>query len=483
MLALLRWKFGLALLLLAVCPLGSAGELYVGFGSANWSPVIPGTQAFLAGQERNRLATGIHDNITVSCVVLRDGNEKIALFSVDAIGLPYSFVEKIRNRLQADKFKHVLIASTHTHEGPDTIGLWGPDEKTSGVNPTLLTLLEQRLIRAVSRARDSMTPVIAKYGTAEDVKLLKDFRQPEIFDPTLRVLTFVRKNDQKPVGIIVQWNSHPVEPDGNTLVSRDFPGVVVDSLSKQIGCPAVYFSGAIGGLMGTPTEGILDTEDPPETVFEFISAYGEAVAGLAIKAIATCKPIELTPMRVSAVPIAVPLDNAEYRQARALGVLQRAAYAPGDDPESFGEEKPAEETEGDQVLKTEVTYLRLGDLDLVGIPGELYPELVYGEFPKKVEANVDFPKAAAEKPVTKIIPGKDFLLLGLANDEVGYIIPKRQWDTKPPYAYGLKKPQYGEQNSLGPETARVLLEALERRVADVEAASKESEKPAKGKGK
>jgi hypothetical protein len=48
------------------------------------------------------------------------------------------------------------------------------------------------------------------------------------------------------------------------------------------------------------------------------------------------------------------------------------------------------------------------------------------------------------------------MLIGLGNDELGYFIPKRQWDEKPPYCYGLKKPPYGEINSVGPEAAPVI---------------------------
>lgn len=43
-------------------------------------------------------------------------------------------------------------------------------------------------------------------------------------------------------------------------------------------------------------------------------------------------------------------------------------------------------------------------------------------------------------------------VIGLANDEVGYIMPKTHWDEKPPYTYDEKEPMYGEVNSLGPET-------------------------------
>ena len=57
------------------------------------------------------------------------------------------------------------------------------------------------------------------------------------------------------------------------------------------------------------------------------------------------------------------------------------------------------------------------------------------------------------------------MIVGLGNDELGYIIPKRQWDDKAPYCYGLKQAQYGEENSLGPETAPILCRVF-RHLAD-----------------
>jgi len=58
------------------------------------------------------------------------------------------------------------------------------------------------------------------------------------------------------------------------------------------------------------------------------------------------------------------------------------------------------------------------------------------------------------------------MVFNLANDEVGYIIPRSQWDTKPPFTYGQQKAPYGEVNSGGAEVGPVLhreaLEALKR---------------------
>jgi hypothetical protein len=113
-------------------------------------------------------------------------------------------------------------------------------------------------------------------------------------------------------------------------------------------------------------------------------------------------------------------------------------------------------------VETEVGLLQLGELAVACIPGEIYPELVYGAFQEPVEPQVDFPNAPKEPTVAGLMPGPRWLLMGLANDEVGYILPKRQWDERPPYAYGRDKPQYGEINSCGPDAAPIILRSLAR---------------------
>jgi hypothetical protein len=53
-------------------------------------------------------------------------------------------------------------------------------------------------------------------------------------------------------------------------------------------------------------------------------------------------------------------------------------------------------------------------------------------------------------------------VVGMANDMVGYIIPKSQWDEEAPFTYGRNSAPYGEVNSLGPETAPAVHQGLEQ---------------------
>lgn len=453
----------LLLLCVSVEKVQASVPLDAGFAEADISPQLDATRPiWLAGKEYNRPAQGIHDKLYARAVVLRAGGKKIALVAIDSIGLQYPAVQRARAELAG--FDYVLVASTHSHETPDVVGVWGPSPTASGVVPAYVNLVEQGIVAAAREADKSAAPVRVEYATMDDPSLLKDFRLPEVFDGVLRVLKFVRVADGSTHGLVVQWNSHPVEPSKNFQVSRDFMGVTVDTLAARHNCRVVYFQGAIGGLMGTPTK-VFQGAKSTET-FELIRAAGETIADLTDRALKTSHAIELTPLDVFAKPIAIPLDNEGFRQARAGGVIPRPAYVWTGQRDQRGEPLPAGKVDGPQAFETEVAYLRLGQLHVAGIPGELYPELVYGKFQDPADPGADFPDAPLETPVAKILPSEKLLLIGLANDEVGYIVPKRQWDVAAPFCYDRKSAQYGERNSVGPETARMLMEALAERVAE-----------------
>jgi hypothetical protein len=115
-------------------------------------------------------------------------------------------------------------------------------------------------------------------------------------------------------------------------------------------------------------------------------------------------------------------------------------------------------------VRTEVAWLRLGELDVAAIPGEIYPELVLDKVQDPPDPGADFPDAPVEPAIYKQLRGPHRLLVGLANDEIGYILPKRQWDEKPPFCYGRQKAQYGEANSVGPETGPIVCRAFKELV-------------------
>ena len=197
----------------------------------------------------------------------------------------------------------------------------------------------------------------------------------------------------------------------------------------------------------------------PEDSFEKTERYGELVGELADKALAAAKPVTLTPIEARAREVFLPLDNKLYQLGRKIGVLDRQAFLWTGDPNKAEPADPKETTKR-LCLKTEVGWLRFGDLEAAAIPGEIYPELVLDKVQDPVDPGADFPDAPVEPAIYKQMRGPHRMLIGLANDEVGYIIPKRQWDEKPPFCYGRTKAQYGEENSVGPDTAPILCRAF-----------------------
>lgn len=189
--------------------------------------------------------------------------------------------------------------------------------------------------------------------------------------------------------------------------------------------------------------------------FEKTELYGLRLAEVADRALAAAVPVSLTPLAVHSRSFFVPLDNKVYQVGRQLGVLTRPAYLWTKDVYE-AKLADAEENAKPLCMKTEIAWLRLGELDVAAIPGEIYPELVLDKVQDPPDPGADFPTAPMEPAIYKQLTGKHRMLIGLANDEIGYIIPKRQWDEKPPFCYGRKKSQYGEVNSVGPETAPIL---------------------------
>ncbi len=448
------------LLLFATSARAAGDAIRVGFGEIDITPTLRDDRpVWLAGYGQGRRATGVHDPLVARCLVLDDGQQQVAVVSVDLIGLQYPDTLRIRQKL-AD-FHYVLVSSTHNHEGPDVIGIWGRNPVTRGVDDEYVTWVVDRVGEMVRNAQKQMFEATASFGTAKDDNLLRDSRQPYVFDGVLRTLVFQKEGQDQPAGIVVQWNCHPEALGSkNTLITADFPWATVAALKAKYGCPVVYLTGAVGGLMAPPRGRFQNAQGTTldEGQFEFAQFYGEAVAKLANDAIDAATPITLAPLHVSAKPIAIPLQNPMYGAARSIGVLKRTARQWTGDAEKLGEVVPLlSNYQGTLGLETEVAYLRFGELHVAAIPGELYPELVYGEFQSPVDPNVDYPDAPLEKTVADLMPGEKWMFLGLANDEIGYIIPKTQWDTKPPYASGrTDDPQYGEENSGGPNVAAAI---------------------------
>jgi hypothetical protein len=471
----MRRTFLLLLVSLSLCLLVSVARaeeesLKVSFGEQDITPVVKKDKpVYMAGFGQNRKATGVHDKLFARAIVLQHGEQKIALVCVDVIGFFQENVEHVRGKLKG--FTHVLVSSTHNHEGPDTLGLWGPNPFNSGIDGDYLKSIEAGVVKAIEDADKSLKPATAIIGTATAPELLHDSREPDVKHDELVALSFnapKAEKDAPPLGLLVQWNCHPETLDSkNTEISADFVGYTVAYLHDKHHCPVVYLNGTVGGLLSSLKVEVKNEKGEllDDGTFEKTERYGQLIGELAEKALKQGKPVKLFPMEARSRAVFVPMVNPVYMLGKQLGVLKRQGYIWKDDPYKA---EPAKDDDGEEkkpmCIRTEIGYLRLGELEVACFPGEIYPELVLDKVQDPVDPGADFPDAPIEPAIYKQLKGKYHMMIGLANDEIGYIIPKRQWDEKPPYCYGRKKAQYGEINSLGPDTAPILCKAFKELV-------------------
>jgi len=442
----------------------AGATLQVGCAQVDITPELNGDRpVWMAGYGHNRRAVRVHDPLYTTALVLSDGASRFALVSVDLVGLQRPDVLRIRSQL-AD-FEYVMVASTHNHEGPDVIGIWGPTPLESGVDPQYVNSVVAKTVQCVNSAAADLKPTQAAYGTAEvAVDLLRDARTPLVRDRVIRVLMFRDAETQtKPLALLVQYSCHPESLGSrNTALTADFPFATIAALKDRYACPIAYFTGAVGGLMTHPKVFVDDVgQSYTDGNFEFADAYGRAIAATSIEAVEVAQPVVLTPLRFAAVEVAAPLSNPLYRTARAIGVLQRQGLEYRGDWRDVSRAATPSTLAERLGIKTEVACLALGEVTVAAIPGEIYPELVYGQYQEPVEPNADFPEAPLEPSLMDSLKNDRVLFFGLANDEIGYVIPRRQWDQASPFAYGRDSSQYGEVNSCGPETAPILMEAFQ----------------------
>jgi len=436
------------------CAAAQNDGLQIGFAKRTITPTLGERPVFMAGFGHDRRASGLHDDLWARAVAASDGTRRVVVVSVDLIGLFLTDVEKARALLRARVGEAALVVSgTHDHEGPDTMGLWGRSRFSSGVDPVYLDQVRLAVVEAAADALSRLEPARLVLAKTHTPGLIVDSRLPVVVDDTLVALQAVGA-DGRTLGTVVNWGSHPEALGGrNTLVTADFPHFLIQRLEEELGGTAVFLVGSIGGLM-TPLGLELRSEGGqtvPADSFELARAVGERAAAAAVRALrdsgrdSVSSAVEYRSARVD-----LPLENRLFRLAAFLGVLDRPFFSKG---------APASTLFGDDV-RTEVGWLRIGDAQALCVPGEIYPELVVGGIQDPQDSGADFPGTPREPPLKDLLGSEYRLVIGLANDEIGYIIPRSEWDARAPWAYGRDEPQYGEVNSVGPEVAPRLAEAF-----------------------
>lgn len=430
-------------LLLAACDRPTTGEQPIwqmGYGMRELIPEDPESNTYyIAGYQNDHPAEGVLDYQRVKAVYLAAGDEAVLLIVIDCVGLSSGQVQDIRNALPKPLRKITHVVSTHTHAGIDTLGLWGP-VAIDGKDENFQQQLTEKAAEAVEEAYKTRSLGHLYYGasSAGIEALQHDSCAPYVYDKAIHQLRFAPLDGGSGIRLL-NYAAHAESlRSENALISADFPRYLCDAVKRESGDDALFLPVAIGGLI--MTNRLTDEQGREYPVTENVVKTGELLAS-AVLSISDER--ELVPsLRCLTQTVNLPLENKVFIAMGALGVLTNKILTKG------------EGTYGLSVA-TSVSLLRLGDLTVVCLPGELFPELAYGAG-----------DVLGVTATLREILDEDFFVIGLCDDEVGYIVPPSDFlvHETDPYLSTVTdetgENHYEETNSVGPETAERLLSAV-----------------------
>ena len=477
--ACVRRSLALTIFLTVAVPLVLADTLRAGAAQSVITPELNGHAVYLAGFGHNRVATGVHDDLYARCLALGIAKQTLVVCSVDLIGLFYDDVLTIRRAFQQTTpvGSVLIVASTHTHAGPDTLGLYGPKPLESGIDGKYVDWVDHRIATTAGDAVRAMRPALLELGRDDHplLGLLQGVDRPPIVrDPFLFVMRLVARSTGQTIATVVNWSDHPeVLGRKNTEVTSDYPHWTRDYLEKKLGGTALFFSGSIGKVSPLGDQvALLDPETgkiAEDGTWRKAELLGTEVGQLAERVVKNAKAVNVDSFLIKTDTVFVPMYNPNFRVAEAAGVFAgRKPFYTNRNPDPAAETSELPELGSVKYatghdIQTEVEYVQLRAVgvpvaEIVTIPGEIYPELVNGGVTRYPGA--DYPEAPIEPVLREQLKSKYQFIFGLGNDEIGYLIPKAEWDEKPPWLKNAAQPWYGEVNSVGPDAAAAVLRAL-----------------------
>lgn len=366
----------------------TGNQFYAGFSKKK---ITPPRFSWLAGYYPSRPALFINDDLLVQTLALKDKNgELVVLVSVDLIGLLPDEMAKILSEIPEIDPGRIFISATHTHAGPDTLGLWGPAKGRTplrtGKNEKYLKFVRLQITDAIRESVGNMKEARIRFGEGK-LAGYSEGRQNNSPDETVSVMQVAMRTDKDSAQVVnlVNFALHP-DALNSMYVSRDFPYYLGERLKYLTGGETMFFPGAIGGV--EPVEKGMNQ-------MTLVRDLGEVLGDEAFLAIQKSIEPQEVPISVKTFRLKAVLQNRGLLKAVEYGIISNFL-------------------DKNQSFITSVNSIRIGPAQILTVPGELFPKIWFAS-KKKMSGNPKF-------------------CFGLTNGELGYILDSEDFKSnKHPY--------------------------------------------------
>ena len=373
----------------------------VGFSKIDISPwedlslKLAGYGSFFLFEGLCRWSTGIHDPLYAHAVAFEDEKgQAVVMIVLDTVGVITNEVVRIQAGVATAvgiEEKSVVVASTHTHHGPDTIGLWGliiPPK--TGRDDNYLNMMVQGAIESGVTAWNNRVPAQISIAVGEHTKYHFNKNKADPNRALDSTMTLLAAYDQKGdlIGTIMNWAAHPTVMDyKNTEISSDYPGAYYRIMEKELGGIHMFVNGAIGAVQpyDPNTDGLF--ENP---TWDDVDLVGGALAKDAMNLITSGQKLDDTEIwLLKARPLQALVENFLFYLAALFDIIPREIPPVG----QYGE--------------TYITTFAIGPVGFGTIPGEYIPDYSFA--------------------MREIMGGDAQFIIGLGMDWIGYAITPDQY--------------------------------------------------------
>jgi hypothetical protein len=416
------------------------------------------------GANTPRFFDHVADPVTARAMVVSSGGRTIAVEVVDQEGLFNVYQARIRAKVRADGYRlsGSFISATHDESAPDSLGLGGVDQTTSGVNNYWVHYLIDQSARAIEQAYRSLRPARIRYTEVLEPGNLRQCwsSYPFVDDQHVPVLEAVDRRGRAIATLAsvsqhdetLGFNGGTAQLDAqNNWVSADWVGFFRTALQRQLGGVAIEMAGAVGSVESpevypvsisrTPQQ-FIDASHPAgcRTLFRVGSgldtsgalhvalgydgetrAFGQDMATPIVDALRAgdYHYSHSNSIWGQRADICIPLQNALFELGASLGVF---AQRPGYNIECTKASPvlPNGSSAG-QALQSQVAAFQIGDGEFISIPGEVFPFTYLRSF----LGPQDMPTPGDPLPAW-LIPHMHApyrFIDGLGEDMLGYIFP------------------------------------------------------------
>jgi hypothetical protein len=414
--------------------LGLGMGIKAGVARVNITPPV-GVELCGYGFYLNRKSTGIRDELYSKALVLSDDTSRVAIVANDLIGLNKEITETVRRLVTMETGipgDHILLACTHTHHGPATVPLYGCGD----IDYDYLNLLPKHIAGTVRMANANLqdAKIGAGKGNLDNISRNRVEKGGPI-DPEVGIIRVDDIQDD-PIALLINFSCHPVVMPVNTFISSDFPGraiSVVETVKK--GVTGMFLQGACGDI------------NPALTNTGNLEQPGVSLAAEALRVRERIQTMGRAQISAKTANIKLPLIVPTAEEVRRmLNEYKSKLDSKEDREQKYGKlyctwaENTLKRLETGQEpwMETEIQAIQMDDIVLAAEPSEMF-----------VKFCLDIKGRS---------PHKNTFILGYANDFVGYIPDKEDYERKG-YAAALV-PIITGNLPFTPDIGKILVDAM-----------------------